>query len=420
MERDDRAEFFAFFLVGAALIVLLKLTLASIWPAPIAACVMVGIYANRVWDGEERRPCFDAAGDQTYYLGFLYTLASLAASLVQVGRSLGDDPDVIRGVLSGFGVAISSTILGMAFRVWLGRGEDGDSDAVGSTGAGLAAAGRRLRGELDYTVSEFREFRKRMKNDVERAVSEAIAEIEQSKDRVSLAETSLTAFESTVADATVLLGERSAELSRSAASLARFETAASRLSSSVASAADNLSERREEIAAGARNVSEALAGHAAGIADLDLRKMFADRVVAPTVEELRVTAQVLEGSVHRLREGWDTQSGAVEKAGSIVDRLVESMGRIASGAQNLADASAVMSDAARTIRTLDGHASSLGAEGKELLTELAEFRRGVSDSVEALRGVSEQLAATRQELAVVLRDMRTASAPRSWLRWFRS
>ena len=50
----------------------------------------------------------DVAGDNMYYLGFLYTLSSLAVAIT-ISEA--------EQILANFGVAISSTILGIAARV---------------------------------------------------------------------------------------------------------------------------------------------------------------------------------------------------------------------------------------------------------------------------------------------------------------
>lgn len=418
MERGDRGEFFAFFLGGAIAIAVLRIWLGSGGFAIVVACGLVGVYAVRLWDREEGRPRFDGAGDQTYYLGFLYTLWSLAILLWQVDADLGGDPEVVQAVLSGFGLAIFSTIAGMVARVVIGRGNESDPASGNAGHASMAEAGRRLRAELDYTVSDFRDFRTRMKQDLEEAVREAIAGVDLTKERARTAETSLTAFESTLAGVAESLSERATELSRSAASLTAIENAASRLHGSLTSAAKEVAKEKKEMAGGARDVREALAAQAANIASLDLQKIFAETIVTPNVEALRAMAESLEDSVGRLREGWETQRGAVERTENSVGRLVESMDRVSSGAQILADAGTAMNDAAAKIRSLNGHAASLGAEGKEALRQLAEFRRGVSGSVEALRGLSEQLVATRSEFVAILSEPQAARPRRSWWRRF--
>jgi len=58
----------------------------------------------------------EAIGDNCYYLGFLLTLASLSATLYQLSQGE-DQVELMRSIISGFGIALVSTILGILLRV---------------------------------------------------------------------------------------------------------------------------------------------------------------------------------------------------------------------------------------------------------------------------------------------------------------
>jgi hypothetical protein len=58
----------------------------------------------------------DQIGDNAYYLGFVLTLSSLSFTLYELGQH-GGDADFIAYVIAGFGIALSSTIVGVAVRV---------------------------------------------------------------------------------------------------------------------------------------------------------------------------------------------------------------------------------------------------------------------------------------------------------------
>lgn len=58
----------------------------------------------------------DQIGDNAYYLGFVLTLTSLSFTLYELGKH-GSDADFIADVIAGFGVALSSTIVGVVVRV---------------------------------------------------------------------------------------------------------------------------------------------------------------------------------------------------------------------------------------------------------------------------------------------------------------
>ena len=61
----------------------------------------------------------ETIGNNSYYLGFLFTLTSLAVTLFRIKDIGAQDADLIPTVISGFGVALTSTIGGVFLRVFL-------------------------------------------------------------------------------------------------------------------------------------------------------------------------------------------------------------------------------------------------------------------------------------------------------------
>ena len=106
-----------------------------------------------------RTPAFrlrdDQSGDNLYYLGFLYTLTSIAVSLMEY--TTGRDADVI---VTNFGIAVFTTITGLLLRLTFNqmRGDTADIERV--TRMELAEAARRMRGELDNAVLELKQFQR--------------------------------------------------------------------------------------------------------------------------------------------------------------------------------------------------------------------------------------------------------------------
>ena len=92
----------------------------------------------------------DVAADNVYYLGFLYTLTSLAIAL-----SI-DNADAI---LANFGVAIVSTLIGIAARVGLNQLRLDPTDIEEASRLELADATRKVQAELYETVRQLSDFR---------------------------------------------------------------------------------------------------------------------------------------------------------------------------------------------------------------------------------------------------------------------
>lgn len=127
------------------------------FPAPdvavvaVAAMLAYGFFAYRMPLVQMR---LDRLGDNFYYLGFIYTLASLAAALLQ----LSDRVDV-QPLLGSFGIALVTTIVGISGRVLLLQLRTGLDDVEQRTRHELVATAEHLRGQLGQSILEFQTFR---------------------------------------------------------------------------------------------------------------------------------------------------------------------------------------------------------------------------------------------------------------------
>ena len=106
------------FAAGTGGTVALKLLDAPQWaPAAFAGGVILA-YAALTFSLRTARLEPEQIGDNAYYLGFVLTLCSLAYTLWSLG-TLDAETAFIAEVISGFGVALTSTIVGVAVRVFL-------------------------------------------------------------------------------------------------------------------------------------------------------------------------------------------------------------------------------------------------------------------------------------------------------------
>ena len=112
---------------------------AAIWAA---AVLLVYAFAVRLTSHTQVEP--ETTGDNCYYLGFVFTLVSLALTLFQLG-SFDTQSDILRDIISGFGIALSSTIVGIALRVWFFQQR-----------TDLLARDRETRIDIQKTAREFR------------------------------------------------------------------------------------------------------------------------------------------------------------------------------------------------------------------------------------------------------------------------
>jgi phage shock protein A len=114
--EHQRIFFFAAFIIGTFTILSLKiLGVHGIYASAAAVFIML-LYA--VLGSRQRLQIrLDVLGDNLYYLGFLFTLVSLAYSLHQLGTGRAD----INHILENFGLAIATTLSGLALRVFFNQ-----------------------------------------------------------------------------------------------------------------------------------------------------------------------------------------------------------------------------------------------------------------------------------------------------------
>lgn len=146
-EHLDRASFLIAFSVGIAGGIILKMIGAHPFITAGFSAIILIAYAVVAWAAGRIKIEPEAIGDNCYYLGFLFTLASLAFTLYQMAdpTSNGGKPVDIPDVISGFGVALSSTIVGVFLRVFMMQMRPD-----------FVAKDRAVRADLNHSYGEFR------------------------------------------------------------------------------------------------------------------------------------------------------------------------------------------------------------------------------------------------------------------------
>jgi hypothetical protein len=142
--------FTMFVAAGAAYIVLAKLAGIGQFHVTFVPILVMVAYALLIWFARNLRLRDDQAGDNLYYMGFLFTLTSLGVSLYQFNASRAAEE-----IVQNFGIAIGSTITGIALRVIFNQMRHDPIEVERMMRLELAEAARRVRRELDATVVEF-------------------------------------------------------------------------------------------------------------------------------------------------------------------------------------------------------------------------------------------------------------------------
>lgn len=159
----DKFGFFIFFVLGSSLIVGMKLLNVSQSLITSVAVLVMAVYAAIVFWSPRMRLNEDQAGDNLYYLGLLFTLVSLAFALWSFTPDTG-----ARQVIGSFGIGLSTTIVGLALRVFFNQMRLDIIEIEREARQELAESANRLRSALDQMVLEV--------NDFHRSTQQATAE----------------------------------------------------------------------------------------------------------------------------------------------------------------------------------------------------------------------------------------------------
>jgi hypothetical protein len=166
--------FFAVVVVGSGYIIFSKLhDFGAFAVTAVPVLIMIGyavLLGARLFRLRD-----DQAGDNLYYMGFLFTLTSLAVSLYQFS-SAGSAEQIVQN----FGIAIASTISGIALRILFNQMRRDPVEVEATARLELAEASRRVKRELESAILEFGYFRRT----TQQSMGDAMDEVRESMDKV--------------------------------------------------------------------------------------------------------------------------------------------------------------------------------------------------------------------------------------------
>ena len=152
-DKTEKLAYIFVLLVGGAIILFGKIGgWLGPWPAAHFAIVSITAYAFFAWTSQKENPVrADRLGDNCYYLGLVYTLASLIASLIIIDR--GAD---VNALLGNFGVALVSTAAGIVARLLLIQFKSETDDVDQRARITLAETAQGMQADLLAASSVFR------------------------------------------------------------------------------------------------------------------------------------------------------------------------------------------------------------------------------------------------------------------------
>jgi hypothetical protein len=153
-DMPDKGLFAGTAALGFALIVFLKILHVSPEAVSGLAVALMSAYGVVAYRIPAVRLRLDRLGDNFYYLGFIYTLASLSAALIQIRTGIDVD-----AVLGSFGIALITTIAGIAGRVVFVQMRSEIDDVEEVIRRDILEASAHLKGQLSAALNDLDTFR---------------------------------------------------------------------------------------------------------------------------------------------------------------------------------------------------------------------------------------------------------------------
>ncbi|QRM35449.1 hypothetical protein [Microvirga sp. VF16] len=383
------ALFISFVLAGCAYIVLAKqYGLGQVLVTFVPVAFMLG-YAALMALARYVRLRDDQAGDNLYYMGFLFTLTSLGASLYHFDA--GGDAEYI---VQNFGIAIASTITGIAARVVFNQMRRDPAEVERVARLELAGAAKRVRAELDTTVLEFNHFRRSMLQSIEESLHEVSAHVDKVGKRL------LAGLEEVTEKSAAPLEAASKRSSDTIGTLTATMTAALEVS------AKELSKETERLSVSAANIAGTLDGVSGKLASMQTPDEVIRIKLDPTIKGVSNAVDRLGKRLDDHAKGIDTAIESIRESTVTASEAV-GVGMKASAASEVAVRDAVASclDAIKGLSAvIDAFGSASGAQAQRAESVLARTAETLRELQQAATGAFERQASQVETLAGVVTD----------------
>ena len=388
--------------IGCVIILLGNLFGAGAWlVALLVAAVMIGyaFYIERYVDDAEVPG--DTKGDSIYYLGLLFTFVALVAALITFDwGSPGGDASGTTGSIRNFGIALLTTIVGLAGRVWFTMTHESPGDIVDTT-----------RSQLEETVSRMKESLDRARDDLD---------IMANKFRDSSA--GLAEMARTIAAGTKRTAETYGALDEYAGNIAGATESLTRQMDHLKGVCGTCSGALTTLQSHAEGLGARFDGVQGGLEDRFGRVQSRLDKVAATFERMNQAAGPAAGRVNAALQGVESTEAAASALTEALSGVRDSAERAKGALAGVADAvdrhevlplwqQAVeqLHEGTRGIRGVGTHAAAMNAEFEGLRASVKAARDGLASVPDAARAIHEQLQedARRQarELSEEMREI---------------
>jgi methyl-accepting chemotaxis protein len=397
--------FFISLLIGVAAIILLKKSGAHQVIVTVVPVTVMLAYAAIICLSRKLRLRLDQAGDNLYYLGFLFTLTSLAYSLLEFGKTADNS-----SIITNFGIAIWTTITGLALRVILIQMRTDPIETESLARAELGDASRHLRMELDNAAREFSMFRRSIQQMTEEAFQELQKTlIETMRGSLNQFEGGVEQFTRTVVDANEGLERRSESLRESSDKLAaNISTLAARIDAVKVS--DDLLVRQlqpaiDKIDESAQQLNSSMQDLSQGINNIAISETIFTDLLQPAIDKISQAAAVA-------RYNSEVDNDRAQAWAELSDKVASVMNGIHGSLKGAQDSSALFIEGAKSVQAAAEHMSSLADRmdgidlnlGSIMESTDKDIKRVVDTVLQNLDGLSHQLSAQANRITISAPD----------------
>lgn len=418
--------------VGFAIIVAGNLIdfVGAWWIALAVSAAMVG-FAYVIFDSPVSG---DTKGDSIYYLGLLFTFAALVAALISFDWSTtGTDATGTAGAIRNFGIALLTTIVGLAGRVWFTMSQESPGDVADTAKLTLENAVSEMERSLNRARDDLDVLAKRLGDSAE-GMGKTAAVIASGTDMAATTAKTLEKLGDGVAGMTAsftaemqgfvpVVRESAAAASSFAKSLGNIETTVDGLGNYLKNAGSTLHLSFSALDDDAKAAARAIPGFREGIETASSKAVALDAIFGELENsaESAITAfaklakhtegarlrQVLALTAQEARAMSDSLrniGGKTEALDREIDRLVQATAGSRRALVHLTDTSQSVGEEIRDAggdlavqvngvrehtNTLNGSLDALGHETVESTRALDEFR-------DQIRALEQVMSSTRQ------------------------
>lgn len=395
----DALLFFLAFAIGIGGIVWLKRVGLDQLVVTAVPCAVLLLYAATVKFVPLFRLREDQAGDNCYYLGFLFTLVSLSLALIDFVQEGGTET-----IVESFGIALASTILGLALRVAFNQMRQDPVEVEREARLELAGATQRLRAELDQSVTEMNAFRRATTQSITDGLQELNAKIGE------LIEGNLERYDEVTRGSAERIEQTLSAFAENAQSL-------NAVAEQTAAAIETLTTRIEAIKTPENLVEAKLAPATDAIAEMvgELQQ----RAGAES-KEFRQLRKLIDGA-SATALGLETRIEAVAEALSGLERLT---GQLATTESHLEKLNAGLDQVGNALggkeesvaASLKQGSESIAIVSEELRQTLSEPARETAASLKSIAAQAESLRETEAQLKRLSEAMKEQVSALSTLR----